>query len=198
MTTARLPSPRTTCDPFLRNACRCSGGTAERWAGDGPRRRKNGPCGRWETSWDKWCFGDQLASQSRAATRNWVPAAMAKAHKFSGSQVAVSPNVTRNQEKILPMLSGRAAAALPANLPRARPRACTCLLTHSFKPLFSGGLGAGAGAFPPPLVSASTRVEIAIPMAVRIDAMVIPCSRNRVRMRSANVVSSWRSRLNVS
>ena len=37
-----------------------------------------------------------------------------------------------------------------------------------------------------------------MPIAVRIDAIVIPCSRNRVRMRSASVVSSWRSRLNVS
>ena len=41
-------------------------------------------------------------------------------------------------------------------------------------------------------------VAIVMPIAVRIDAMVIPCSRNRVRMRSASVVSSWRSRLNVS
>ena len=55
-----------------------------------------------------------------------------------------------------------------------------------------------AGTLPPPPVSAGTRVEIAMPMAVRIDAMVIPCSRNRVRMRSASVVSSWRSCLNVS
>ena len=139
-----------------------------------------------------------LASQSRAATRNRVLAAMAKAHKFSASQVAVFPNVPRNQQTIEPKIPGRAAAALPAKLPRARPRACTCLLTHSFKPLLSGGLGAGAGTLPPPPVSASTRVEIAMPMAVRIDAMVIPCSRNRVRMRSASVVSSWRSRLNVS
>ena len=52
--------------------------------------------------------------------------------------------------------------------------------THSFKPLLSGGLGAGAGALPPPPVSASTRIEIAMPIAVRIDAMVIYCSRNRV------------------
>ena len=37
-----------------------------------------------------------------------------------------------------------------------------------------------------------------MPIAVRIGAMVIPCSRNRVRMRSASVVSSWRIRLNVS
>ena len=70
--------------------------------------------------------------------------------------------------------------------------------THSFKPLLSGGLGAGAGALPPPPVSASAMVVIAMPMAVRIDAMVIPGSRNRVRTRSASVGSSWRSRLNVS
>ena len=37
-----------------------------------------------------------------------------------------------------------------------------------------------------------------MPMAVRIDAMVIPCSRNRVRIRSASVMSSWRCRLNVT
>ena len=71
-----------------------------------------------------------------------------------------------------------------------------CFFTHSFKPLLSGGLGAGA--LPPPPVNASARVEIAMPIAVRIDAMVNPCSRKRVRMRSASVLSSWRSRLNVS
>ena len=143
-------------------------------------------------------FGYHLASQSRAATRNRVPTAMANAHKFSASQVAVFPNVLKSQETIQPMIPGRAAAALTAKLARARPRACRCFFAHSFKPLLSGGLGAGTGALPPPPVSASTSVEIAMPMAVRIDAMVIPCSRNRVQMRSASVVSSWRSRLNVS
>ena len=136
-----------------------------------------------------WCFGYRLASQSRAATSNRVPAAIAKAHKFSASQVVVFPNVHRSQETIEPMIPGRAAAALHAKLPRASSRACRCLLTHFFKPLLSGGLRAGAGALPPPPVSASTRVEIAMPMAVRIDAMVIPCSRNRVQMRSDSVVS---------
>ena len=46
--------------------------------------------------------------------------------------------------------------------------------------------------------SASTRFEIAIPTAVRMDAVVIPCFRKRLRMRSASVVSSWKIRLNVS
>ena len=136
------------------------------------------------------CFGYCLASQSRAATRSRVPTAMANAHKFSTSQLAVCPNVPRSQETTGPMIPDRTAAALPAKLPRARPRVCRCFFfTHSFKPLLSGGLGAGAGALPPPPVSASTRVEIAMQMAVGIDAMVIPCSRNRVQMRSASVVS---------
>ena len=145
-----------------------------------------------------WRFGYRLASQSRAATRSRVPTAMAKTHKFSASQVEVFPNVLKSQETIEPMIPGRAAATLPAKLARAHPRACMCFFSHSFNPLLSGGLEAGAGALSPPPVSASTRVEIAMPIAVRIDAIVIPCSRNRVRMRSASVVSSWRSRLNVS
>ena len=37
-----------------------------------------------------------------------------------------------------------------------------------------------------------------MPIAMRIDATVNPCLRNRVRMRSAGVVSLCRSRLNVS
>ena len=37
------------------------------------------------------------------------------------------------------------------------------IFIHSFKQLLSGGLGAGAGAFPPPSVSASTRVEVVMP-----------------------------------
>ena len=123
---------------------------------------------------------------------------MANAHRFSASQVAAFPNVPRSQETIETMMPVRATAALPAKLPRARPRACRSFFTHSFKPLLSGGLGAGAGALPLPPVSASTRVEIAMPMAVKIDARVIPWSRNRVRMHSASAVSSWTIRLNVS
>ena len=85
-------------------------------------------------------FGYCFASQSRAATRSRVPTAMAKAHKFSASKVAVFPNVLKSQMTIEPMIPGRAAAALLAKLARARPRACSCFFTHSPKPLFSGGL----------------------------------------------------------
>ena len=77
-------------------------------------------------------LGYCLASQSRATTRSRVPTAMAKAHKFSASHVAFFPNVLKSQETIEPMITGRAASALPAKLARARPRACRCIFTHSF------------------------------------------------------------------
>ena len=79
-------------------------------------------------------FGYYFASQSQAATRSRVPTAKAKAHTFSASQVAVSPNVLKSQETIEPMIPGRAAAALPAKLARARPRACRCSPTLSNRP----------------------------------------------------------------
>ena len=98
-----------------------------------------------------------------------------------------------------PMIPGRAAAALPAKLARARPRACRCFLIHSLTPPLSDGYGASDGVPPaPPSVTARTRVLIAMPIAVRMLAIVIPCSRKRVRILSANVLSSWRSRLMVS
>ena len=110
--------------------------------------------------------------------RRSAPTPMTKTHTLSASQVEAFPNVLRSQETIEPMISGRAAAALPAKLARARPRACRCFCTHSLTPSLSGGLGVGdgTGALHPP-VSASMSVEIAMPIAVRIDAMVMPCLR---------------------
>ena len=85
----RMTIPRL---PFLRNACRCSGGMADRWAGDGRRRRKNGPCGHWDSSWPSGALVIvSLASPEQPR------AAMTKAHKFSASRVAVFPNVPTSQ-----------------------------------------------------------------------------------------------------
>ena len=89
---------------------------------------------------------------------------------------------------MLPMMAGSASAAFPACLARARAKDCKAFLTHSFKPPLSKG-GAGVGVPPPPPVSASTRVEMVTPSAVSMLAMVILCSRNSVRIRSASVVS---------
>ena len=140
-------------------------------------------------------FGCRLASQPEQPREAGSPQQWPRRTNFLRAKSQSFPMYSRAKKQLIP---GRAAAALPAKLAKACQRVCRCFFTHSFKPLLSGGLGIGAGALPPPPVSASRRVEIAMPRAVKIDAMVIPCSRNRVRMRSASVVSSWRSRLNVS
>ena len=70
---------------------------------------------------------------------------------------------------------------------------------HSLSPPLSDGFGAGDGVPPaPPPVTARKRVLIAMPIAVRMLSTIIPCSRKRVRIHSASVLSSWRSRLMVS
>ena len=86
------------------------------------------------------------------------------------------------------MMPGRAAAALPTKLARARPKACRCFFIHSLTPPLSDGFRAGDGVHPAPQrVTARTRVLIAMPIAVRMLAIVIPCSWKKVRIRSASV-----------
>ena len=108
---------------------------------------------------------------------------MAKAHKFSVSHEEAFPNVLKSQETMDLMIPGRAGAALPAKLARACPRACRSFFTHTTPPFSDGpGVGDGTGALPPP-VSASTSVEIAMPIAVRMLTMVMPCSFDLVEFR---------------
>ena len=82
----------------------------------------------------------------------------------------------------------RAAAAFAARLANIRPRAFKCFFAHSFAPsLVSGGArGFGCVTTPAvPPVTARTRVLTIKPSAVIMLAMVTPCSRNKVRSRSA-------------
>ena len=124
---------------------------------------------------------------------------MTKAHKFSASQVADFPNVLKSQETMDLMIPGRVAGALPAKLARARQRACMSFLPTPWpRPCrVAWELGDGVPLAPPP-VRARTRVLIAMSIAVRMLTIIIPCSRKSVRMRSASVSSSWRSRQMVS
>ena len=113
---------------------------------------------------------------------------MTKAHKLSASQVAVFPCAPRSQETIDPMMPGRAAAALPAKLARARPRAAVV-----FWPILSSRpcRMAWEPAMGCPLLPRQWEQG-------RECLSPCPCSRKSVRMRSASVLSSWRSRLMVS
>ena len=128
------------------------------------------------------------------------PTARRTAHRFPASQTAVFPRRDRSQETIDPIIPGRAAAALPASLARILPRLWRCFLSHSLTPPLPGGCSGCVGAAPPPEPPgrARTIVEIIIPRAVRIDTIVIPCSRKRVFIRSARVLSSCRIRCRVS
>ena len=65
-------------------------------------------------------------------------------------------------------------------------------LIHSFKPFSSLGGGSpppDVAVPPPPGNNASTSTLMAIQIAVSMEAIVIPCSLNRVRIFSANEVS---------
>ena len=86
------------------------------------------------------------------------------------------------------MIPGRASAAFTPNFPSSDDKALSLFLIHSFKPFSSLGGGGNSGA-PPPGNNASTSTPIAIPIAVSMEAIVIPCSLNRVRIFSPNEVS---------
>ena len=81
------------------------------------------------------------------------------------------------------MIPGRASAALIPNQPNRDASALSLFLIHSFKPFTSLGDGEPpphAAAPPPPGNNASTSTPYAIPIAVSMEAIIIPCSLNRV------------------
>ena len=76
------------------------------------------------------------------------------------------------------------------NKPSSDANALSLFLIHSFRPFSSlGGSPPDAAEAPQPGNNASTSTPIAIPIAVSIEAIVIPCSLNRVPIFSANEVS---------
>ena len=87
------------------------------------------------------------------------------------------------------MIPGNASAAFIPNFPNRDASTLNLFLTHSFKPFSSLGGGPPYGVVaPPPGNNASTSTPIAILIAVSMEAIVIPCSLNRVRVFSTNEV----------
>ena len=116
-----------------------------------------------------------------------------KAHRFCDTQPTTSFTLLRIQLIIPPVIPGRASAALIPSQPNSDAKALSLFLIHSFKLASSlgGGLPPDAMAPPPPPPpgnNASTSTPMAIPIAVSIEAIVIPCSLNRVRIFSPNEV----------
>ena len=90
------------------------------------------------------------------------------------------------------MIPGNASAAFIPNRPNRDAKALSLFLIHHFKPFSSLG---GGWPHPPDAVAAppgnnaSTSTSMAIPIAMSMEAIVIPCSLNRVQIFSPNEVS---------
>ena len=90
------------------------------------------------------------------------------------------------------MIPGRASAAYIPNRHNRDAKALSLFLIDPFKPFSSLGGGSpppDTVAAPPPGNNASPSTPMAIPIAVSMEAIVIPCSLNRVRIFSPNEVS---------
>ena len=91
------------------------------------------------------------------------------------------------------MMPGRASAVFTPNFPSNSAKALSLFLIHSFRPFSSLGGGSpppdAVAAPPQPGSNASMSTLIAILIAVSMEAIVIPCSLNSVRIFSANEVS---------
>ena len=88
------------------------------------------------------------------------------------------------------MIPGNASVAFIPNFPNRDASALSLFLIHPFKPFSSlGGGSPDAVVAPLPGNNASTSTPMAIPIAVSIEAVVIPCSLNRVWIFSPNEVS---------
>ena len=87
------------------------------------------------------------------------------------------------------MIPGNGSAAFTPNLPSSDDKALGLYLTYSFKPFSSLGGGLPPAEVPPPGCKTSTKTLIAIPIAVRMEAIVIPCSLDSIWIFSANELS---------
>ena len=115
-----------------------------------------------------------------------------RAHKFCDSQPTTSLALLRIQLIIPPMIPGNASAALIPSQPNSNANALSLLLIYSFR------LASSLGGLPPPVAAkapqppgnnASTSTLMAIPTAMSMETIIIPCSLERVYIFSANEVS---------
>ena len=86
------------------------------------------------------------------------------------------------------MMPGNASTAFLPNLPNKLANALSLFLIHSFKPVSC--LGRGLSAVPPP-ATVSTKTLMAIPIAIIMEAIVIPCSQKSILIILSNEVSLY-------
>ena len=113
-----------------------------------------------------------------------------KAHVCSATNPTAFPRKVKITPTALPTIAGNASTAFPASFLSAS----ASLSNHYFKTPSSFD-GEPSAPPPPPKTSVMARaiVEMAIERAVSIEDMVMPCSRNKVRIFSAKNVSLSRT-----
>ena len=120
-----------------------------------------------------------------------TPTPVISAHKFWDSQSITSLALFNIHDIIEPIIPGSDANALPANLPNNCDRAFNLFFIHSLAPHFLSLVvvlcDVGVDVVLGPPNRASIRTPIAIPMAVNMDTIVIPCSLKRVLILSPSV-----------
>ena len=87
------------------------------------------------------------------------------------------------------MIPGNASAAFIPSFPNRDASALSFDLIHFFKPFSSLRGGPPDVAVAPARNNSSTSTPMAVPIAMSIKAIVIPCSLNRVQIFSPNEVS---------
>ena len=112
-----------------------------------------------------------------------------RAHRFCDIQPTTSFALFRIQLIIPPMMPGNASAALILNQSNSDASVLSVFLIHSFKPFSSLGGGLPPDATAPPGNNASKSTPMAILVAISMEAIIIPCSLNRVQIFSAKEVS---------
>ena len=114
-----------------------------------------------------------------------------RAHKFCNTQLTTSLALLSTQLIIPSMIPGTASAAFMPNQPNSDAKALSLDLIHSLRLASSlgGDSPPDAAAPPPPGNNVSTSTPIAIPIAVSMEAIVIPCSLNSIQIFSAKEVS---------
>ena len=93
---------------------------------------------------------------------------------------------------IPPMIPGNASAAFIPNQPNCDASPLSLFLIHSFSPASSLGGGSppdAMAASPPPGNNASTSTPMVIPIAVSMEAIVIPCN-DKIRLYSHSICGS--------
>ena len=119
-----------------------------------------------------------------------TPTPVMRPHKLLDSHPITSLALFNIHESIEPIIPGSDANTLTANLPSSYDRAFNLFFIHSLAPPFLSLLvvlcDVGADALGPPN-RASIRTPRAIPKAVKIETIVIPCSLKRVLILSPSV-----------